>query len=115
MPTPTLERLAKAGLRYTQFHTTALCSPTRARRELVGASHLVFVYAGKEAAEGRFATSLDSSVEQRVKRQRCSRRLAAEKPLQWLAGTELEVAGDSGSNVTASLDGSPEALRAARR
>ncbi len=29
-PTPAFERLAKAGLRYTQFHTTALCSPTRA-------------------------------------------------------------------------------------
>ncbi len=30
VPTPTMERLAKNGLRYTQFHTTALCSPTRA-------------------------------------------------------------------------------------
>jgi len=30
VPTPTFERLANAGLRYTQFHTTALCSPTRA-------------------------------------------------------------------------------------
>ena len=30
IPTPTLDRIAKAGLRYTQFHTTALCSPTRA-------------------------------------------------------------------------------------
>jgi arylsulfatase len=30
IPTPTMERLAKSGLRYTQFHTTALCSPTRA-------------------------------------------------------------------------------------
>jgi arylsulfatase len=30
IPTPTMERLAQAGLRYTQFHTTALCSPTRA-------------------------------------------------------------------------------------
>jgi arylsulfatase A-like enzyme len=30
IPTPTLERLAKNGLRYTKFHTTALCSPTRA-------------------------------------------------------------------------------------
>ncbi|AGA27070.1 arylsulfatase [Singulisphaera acidiphila] len=29
-PTPTLEALAKRGLRYNQFHTTALCSPTRA-------------------------------------------------------------------------------------
>lgn len=28
--TPTLERLAANGLRYTKFHTTALCSPTRA-------------------------------------------------------------------------------------
>jgi arylsulfatase len=30
IPTPALERLAKTGLRYTQFHSTALCSPTRA-------------------------------------------------------------------------------------
>src|SRR5438046_693564 len=30
IPTPTMDRIAKAGLRYTQFHTTALCSPTRA-------------------------------------------------------------------------------------
>ena len=30
IPTPALDRVAKAGLRYTQFHTTALCSPTRA-------------------------------------------------------------------------------------
>jgi arylsulfatase len=28
--TPTADRLAKGGLRYTRFHTTALCSPTRA-------------------------------------------------------------------------------------
>jgi arylsulfatase A-like enzyme len=28
--TPTLDALAKSGLRYNQFHTTALCSPTRA-------------------------------------------------------------------------------------
>src|SRR5512135_2049157 len=30
IPTPALERVAKAGIRYTQFHSTALCSPTRA-------------------------------------------------------------------------------------
>jgi arylsulfatase len=30
IPTPTLDRVAKGGLRYTQFHSTALCSPTRA-------------------------------------------------------------------------------------
>src|SRR5262245_26002347 len=28
--TPTLQRLADEGLRYNRFHTTALCSPTRA-------------------------------------------------------------------------------------
>ena len=26
---PTVERLANSGLRYNEFHTTALCSPTR--------------------------------------------------------------------------------------
>jgi arylsulfatase A-like enzyme len=30
IPTPSLDRIAKAGLRYTQFHSTSLCSPTRA-------------------------------------------------------------------------------------
>jgi len=30
LKTPTLDRLAKGGLRYNSFHTTALCSPTRA-------------------------------------------------------------------------------------
>ncbi|HQR06616.1 MAG TPA: sulfatase-like hydrolase/transferase [Gemmatales bacterium] len=30
IPTPALDRVAKNGLRYTQMHSTALCSPTRA-------------------------------------------------------------------------------------
>jgi arylsulfatase len=30
IPTPALDRIAQAGLRYTQVHSTALCSPTRA-------------------------------------------------------------------------------------
>jgi arylsulfatase A-like enzyme len=30
IPTPAMDRVANAGLRYTQFHSTALCSPTRA-------------------------------------------------------------------------------------
>jgi arylsulfatase A-like enzyme len=30
IPTPALGRIAAMGLRYTQFHSTALCSPTRA-------------------------------------------------------------------------------------
>ena len=36
--TPTLERLAAGGLRYTRFHTTALCSPTR-QALLTGRNH----------------------------------------------------------------------------
>jgi arylsulfatase A-like enzyme len=30
IPTPALDRVAKMGLRYTNFHSTSLCSPTRA-------------------------------------------------------------------------------------
>ncbi len=30
IPTPALDRIAANGLRYTNFHTTSLCSPTRA-------------------------------------------------------------------------------------
>ena len=30
IPTPALDRIAKTGLRYTEFNSTALCSPTRA-------------------------------------------------------------------------------------
>jgi arylsulfatase len=36
--TPVLDRLAAGGLRYTNFHTTALCSPTRAAL-LTGRNH----------------------------------------------------------------------------
>jgi arylsulfatase A-like enzyme len=36
--TPTGDRLASAGLRYTRFHTTALCAPTRAAL-LTGRNH----------------------------------------------------------------------------
>ncbi|NEQ43958.1 MAG: arylsulfatase [Leptolyngbya sp. SIOISBB] len=38
IPTPTMDRIANNGLRYTQFHTTALCSPTRAAL-LTGRNH----------------------------------------------------------------------------
>jgi arylsulfatase A-like enzyme len=38
IPTPSMDRLANDGLRYTQFHTTALCSPTRAAL-LTGRNH----------------------------------------------------------------------------
>jgi len=38
IPTPTMDRIAKNGLRYTNFHTTSLCSPTRAAL-LTGRNH----------------------------------------------------------------------------
>ena len=38
VPTPALDSVARAGLRYNQFHTTALCSPTRAAL-LTGRNH----------------------------------------------------------------------------
>jgi len=40
VPTPALDRVAADGLRYTRFHTTALCSPTRAAL-LTGRNHHV--------------------------------------------------------------------------
>jgi arylsulfatase A-like enzyme len=38
VPTPALDRVAARGLRFNQFHTTALCSPTRAAM-LTGRNH----------------------------------------------------------------------------
>tara|TARA_B100001123_G_scaffold308017_1_gene344186 strand:- start:8999 stop:11326 length:2328 start_codon:yes stop_codon:yes gene_type:complete len=38
VPTPTCDRVAAEGLRYNQFHTTALCTPTRAAL-LTGRNH----------------------------------------------------------------------------
>ena len=38
--TPALDRIAKEGLRYTQFHSTSLCSPTRAAL-ITGRNHHV--------------------------------------------------------------------------
>ena len=40
VPTPALDRIANAGLRYTNFHSTALCSPTRAAL-ITGRNHHV--------------------------------------------------------------------------
>ena len=38
IPTPNLDRLASQGLKYNQFHTTGICSPTRAAL-LTGRNH----------------------------------------------------------------------------
>src|SRR5690348_10708560 len=43
VPTPALDRIAANGLRYTQFHSCALCSPTRAAL-ITGRNHHVAGY-----------------------------------------------------------------------
>jgi arylsulfatase len=43
IPTPALDRIAANGLRYTQFHSCALCSPTRAAL-ITGRNHHVAGY-----------------------------------------------------------------------
>lgn len=50
--TPTLERLAENGLKYTNFHTTALCSPTRAALITGRNHHSVHTGVIMEAASG---------------------------------------------------------------
>src|SRR5262245_63251285 len=45
VPSPTMDRLAKEGLRYNRFHTTALCSPTRAAL-ITGRTHHSTSFAG---------------------------------------------------------------------
>ena len=40
VPSPALDRIANAGLRYTNFHSTSLCSPTRAAL-ITGRNHHV--------------------------------------------------------------------------
>jgi Sulfatase/Protein of unknown function (DUF1254)/Protein of unknown function (DUF1214) len=52
IPSPTMDRLAAEGLRYNVFHTTALCSPTRAAL-ITGRNHHSAAFAGiTEAATG---------------------------------------------------------------
>jgi arylsulfatase len=45
VPSPTMDRLAAEGLRYNCFHTTALCSPTRAAL-ITGRNHHSTSFAG---------------------------------------------------------------------
>ena len=52
IPTPALDRIAAQGLRYTNFHSTSLCSPTRAAT-ITGRNHPVAGFGGLgEAATG---------------------------------------------------------------
>jgi arylsulfatase len=56
---PSVERLAQNGLRYTRFHTTAICSPTRAalltgrNHHMVGMAHTAEMTSSSPGATGR--------------------------------------------------------------
>jgi arylsulfatase len=52
IPTPTLDRIAASGLRYTNFHSTSLCSPTRAALITGRNHHSVGFGVVSEAASG---------------------------------------------------------------
>ncbi len=69
IPTPNFDRLADEGLRYTNFHTTALCSPTRAclltgrNHHSVGMRALSNFDDGFENMRGRIAASAGTIAE----------------------------------------------------
>lgn len=52
IPTPALDRIANSGLRYTNFHSTSLCSPTRAALITGRNHHSVGFGVISEAASG---------------------------------------------------------------
>ena len=52
IPTPALDRIAKTGLRYINFHSTSLCSPTRAALITGRNHHSVGFGVVSEAASG---------------------------------------------------------------
>src|SRR5438552_9769208 len=61
IPTPALDRIAKNGLRYTQFNSTALCSPSRAALITGRNHHSVGFGVVSEVATGY--PGYDSSIE----------------------------------------------------
>jgi hypothetical protein len=56
IPTPSLDRVAQDGLRYNNFHTTALCSPTRAAL-LTGRNHHSVGFESRSSPPGIPATT----------------------------------------------------------
>ena len=54
IPSPTMDKLAAEGLRYNRFHTTALCSPTRAAL-ITGRNH----HSSATGVIGEMATGYD--------------------------------------------------------
>jgi hypothetical protein len=66
IPTPSMDRIAKAGLRYTQFCSTALCSPSRGRVERSRARQAVLCLL--RARRHPLAASADSGMDQEDRR-----------------------------------------------
>ncbi|MBX3191833.1 MAG: arylsulfatase [Labilithrix sp.] len=69
IPTPNIDRVAARGLRYTSFHTTALCSPTRAalltgrNHHAVGTGKITELVSDEPGYTGRIPTSAATFVE----------------------------------------------------
>ena len=60
VPTPALDRIANAGLRYTNFHSTSLCSPTRAAL-ITGRNHHVAGFGVDGGDRDRLSTAMTRS------------------------------------------------------
>ena len=65
IPTPSMDRVAAAGLRFTQFNSTALCSPTRAALITGRNHHSVGFGVISEISTGYHCTNSPSSSNQR--------------------------------------------------
>src|SRR5215213_5933010 len=83
--TPNMDRLASGGLQYTNFHTTAMCSPTRASLMTGRNHHAAGLGIVTEFATGYPATPGGSRSAQR-RWPRCSARTAT-TPSRSASGT----------------------------
>jgi hypothetical protein len=94
--TPNLEKLASAGLKYTRFHTTALCSPTR-HALLTGRNHHSVGMGGSSRTMGaalrkavrRLSTSKAKSAVTAVWKRRSQRSSPPTKPAMSALGQAL--------------------------
>src|SRR5262245_19120939 len=92
IPTPNLDRLARSGLRYARFHTTALCSPTRAalltgrNHHSVGAGVITEIGSGYPGYSGQIPKS--TAMVSEILRQQLQHRLLREEPQHRRLGNE---------------------------
>ncbi len=76
--TPHMDRLAKNGLRYNNFHTTALCSPTRSCL-MTGRNHHANAMGCITEGSNGFPGTTGGSPSPTVSCPRCSRRSAGRR------------------------------------